>query len=358
MIASFSPDYAAARKKFLELAAAAKAEVASFRNPLRGPAGEELAADVAWLGPRSAERVFVSVSATHGVEGFFGSGVQIEWLRRREQQQLPPGCAALLVHAINPYGFAWQRRTNEDNVDLNRNWLDFSQPLPANPGYEELAADLCPADWSPESQMRSGERLGAWVAAHGPAAFQQAVSGGQWSHPKGIFYGGKQPTWSRKTLSEILQAYLGQAGRVLLLDFHTGLGPHGYAELISHRRHDDPGFARTRAWIGAAVTSIQDGDSVSAKLVGDWLSAVPALLPAALVDGVVLECGVLPLDRVAYALRADAWLHAYGDPRGAQAPAIKQLIRAAFHGDDPAWQGMALGQGLASCRAAMAGLKL
>ena len=50
-----------------------------------------------------------------------------------------------MVHAINPHGFAWSRRVTEDNVDLNRNFVDHAQPYPSNPGYEELRAAICPA---------------------------------------------------------------------------------------------------------------------------------------------------------------------------------------------------------------------
>ena len=32
-----------------------------------------------------------------------------------------PDLAVMMVHAINPYGFAWLRRTTEEGVDLNRN---------------------------------------------------------------------------------------------------------------------------------------------------------------------------------------------------------------------------------------------
>lgn len=29
----------------------------------------------------------------------------------------------LFIHAVNPYGFAWRRRVNENNVELNRSFL-------------------------------------------------------------------------------------------------------------------------------------------------------------------------------------------------------------------------------------------
>ena len=40
---------------------------------------------------------------------------------------------------------------------------------------------------------------------------------------------------------------------------------------------------------------------------------------------------------VLQALRADAWLHGFGDPRGADSPAVRAQVRAAFADDDPAW---------------------
>jgi hypothetical protein len=327
----YSENYVEAREKFVGVAREAGAEMSRFVLDRRGPDGCELSTDVAWLGPRDAKRVMVTISATHGVEGFFGSATQIEWLRRGEAARLPKGIAALHIHAINPYGFAWLRRTNEDNVDINRNWMNFDDPLPANLLYEELSDDLCPSDWSAESQAQTGARIVAWIQRHDVAIYQQAVSGGQWTHPNGLFYG------------------------VCILDFHTGLGPYGYAEPIIGRPRQDPGFARTLAWIGAAAKSLYGDGSISAEIRGDSLSAMPELLPHALVDVVALECGIRPINEVALALRADAWLHGHGDPLSPDAKPIKAMIRAAFHSEEPMWQGMVLGQGLAACRAAVGG---
>lgn len=355
MINSFGRDYSEARAKFLEAASKAGARVTHYPLGKPGPDGEMLATDVAVIGPAEAQAALVTVSGTHGVEGFFGSATQTEWLLRDEAAKLG-GAAAIHIHAINPYGFAWLRRTNEDNVDLNRNWIDFSQAVPSSPMYDELADDLCPADWSAATQARTGARLHAWAAQHGPAEFQTAVSQGQWMHPRGLFYGGTEPSWSRRTLAQILTLHLANATRVCLIDFHTGLGPFGYVEPIIGRPRSDPGFARTRAWIGGAARSVVGDGSVSAEVKGDSLNAIPHLLPAARVDAVALECGLRPIDGVLQALRADAWLHAYGDPLSPQAKPIKNLIRDAFHSDEPDWQGMALGQGLAACRAALGGL--
>jgi hypothetical protein len=326
----------------------------SFLN--RGPADQELATDTAWVGPTTAKRVLVTTSATHGVEGYFGSATQVEWLRRTIGEKLPPDVAALHIHAINPYGFAWMRRTNEDNVDINRNWIDFDTPLPINPLYEELSNDLCPTDWSEITQQQTHQRLMAWANKHGFAIFQKGVTEGQHTHPRGLFFSGLAPSWSRNILTRILQTLLSNASRVCVIDFHTGLGPYGYAEPIIGLPRGDPAFDRTRTWIGAAARSLYDDGSVSAEIKGDCMSVLPSLLPRAVVDCVALECGVRPVLDVLHALRADSWLHAHGDPRSAQGKNISESLKGVFHSEDALWQGMALGQGLAACRAALTAL--
>ena len=183
-MSAFSNSYAEARSRFVNAARDAQATLTTVIHPRVGPDGGFLSTDIAWVGPEDAAKVLVVISGTHGVEGFFGSAVQAEWLRRPEFRELPQDIAVLFIHAINPYGFAWERRANEDNVDVNRNWINFASTLPAAPGYDQLASDLCPTDWDLKTQERTGAALGARIAEHGVAVFQQAVSGGQWTHRK------------------------------------------------------------------------------------------------------------------------------------------------------------------------------
>ena len=144
----YAPNYAEARMQFLAAATLAGAALANLVHPQRGPDGGELAIDLAWLGPREARRVLVLISGTHGVEGYQGSAAQIGFLQNTARA-LPADTAALLIHGLNPYGFAWVRRVNEDNIDLNRNYLDFSRPLPNNPGYGQVHALILPEALTP-----------------------------------------------------------------------------------------------------------------------------------------------------------------------------------------------------------------
>lgn len=353
---SFSADYGEAREKFRAAAMAAGARLEERPHPLTGPRGEPLSVDAAWIGPASAERVLVTFSAVHGVEGFCGSGAQVDWLRRGEGASLPTGVAVLHVHSVNPWGFAWLRRTTEENVDLNRNWVSFDQPLPANPEYAKLRAALNPTDWSAETQAATRALLGAYAKANGDAALAQAAAGGQYVDPAGIFYGGAAPVWARRNLSELLADRLSQARRVAVLDFHTGLGPWGYGEPIVIEGPGDPRFQRARNWMGAAVTSVSGGDATSADVSGDVLAGVPQLLAHAEVTCVALEVGTVAPAKVLNAVRADNWLHNHGDPHGLEAHAIKSEIRAAFYGDAADWKGMVAGQALAASRQLLAGL--
>ena len=358
---SFSSSYSEAREKFQEAVAAARGSAESFKHPCSGPGGEELAVDAAWFGPSDASRVLVLISGTHGVEGYCGSGAQVDWLRRAEFKVLPADTGVLMIHAINPYGFAWTRRVNEDNVDLNRNWVDFSEPLPPNPGYVELAENLCPSEWTAEAQEATARNMAAWQASHGAqgaADFRQAVTGGQYTHPLGLFFGGSGPSWSRRTQTAIFQKYLTRAKRVGVIDYHTGLGPCGYAERLTVFPLEEPEFRRAAAWFGAAVTSTKSGTAASKDVSGDNISGSAALLPHAEFTGISFEVGTVPMPQVLQALRADAWLHAYGDPQSEQGRQIKAQIRAAFNCETDSWKGMVVGQSLLSCRQAIAGLSL
>ncbi len=355
-VPSFSASYPEARAKFRAAAEAVEADVECFASPLRGPDGEALSTDIAWIGPRDAERVLTLISGVHGVEGYCGSGAQIDWLRNGEAARMPEGTAALLIHAANPHGFAWTRRATEENVDLNRNWVDFDTRLPENPDYEVLREALVPREWTGRSRAASAQIFGAYIGAHGFARFQAVVSGGQYGDPRGLFYGGETPTWARRTLSAILTGRLPAARRVAVIDYHTGLGAWGVAEEIVSERRDTATFARAARWFGAGVTSSADGSSVSADLSGDGMIGIPRLLPQAEVTAVTLEFGVRPLEETFDTLRADAWLHRYGVPMSKQGQRIRAKMLAAFYDQSAVWKGMVLGQSMSAIRRALAGL--
>lgn len=142
----FSSNYFEARQKFRDYVCdAGIGEAAFYPSPARGPSGEDLSTDVAWFGDPGASKVGILISATHGAEGYCGSAAQLDWLAERGYEKLKSDEAMLLIHAINPYGFAWDRRVTQEGCDLNRNFIDFQAPLPQNEGYDALADSLVPS---------------------------------------------------------------------------------------------------------------------------------------------------------------------------------------------------------------------
>ena len=368
--ASFSTSYAEARAKFRAAAREAGGAISSFHNAAAAPVGavcessglhpiatdEALSTEVAWIGPPTATRLVYVQSGTHGVEGFCGSGIQIGWLQQRLHRELPPDTALLLTHAINPYGFAWERRVTEDNVDLNRNFVDHAGGYPVNAGYEALKHAICPPEWTDAALGAADRILMGYASEHGPMALQAAISSGQYSHAQGVFYGGRGETWSNRTLAELLRGHAGRVKRVAFIDLHTGLGPYGVGEIMNNHAAGEPAFARVNEWFGSEATSIEAGSSSSAPVSGDTTLGVQRGLPQAEITAITLEYGTVPVKDVLDAVRADNWLHAHGDLLARQARDIKAQIRAAFYPVADDWKGMVFERSVDVLRRAVGGL--
>ena len=334
----FSANYRAAREKFLRAAGAAGAALESHENPAAAPDGEGLFTDVALLGRGGGRAVLGLCSATHGVEGFAGSAFQSGLLENGIGARLGAETGLVLIHAINPFGFAHLRRANEDNVDLNRNFIDHSKAPPPNPHYAALAEAIAPARYSPGSRAASLGRLAWFQAFRGRAALHAAITGGQYAYPRGLFYGGRSETWSNRPLRTIVEGHFSGVSRVGFVDFHTGLGPRGHGEVIVQDPPGSPAALRAKAWWGERVKLTRDGEAVSAEISGSLKLAIASMLPDAEVTAAVLEFGTSPATQVFRAMQAENWLHHRGAPDPGDGAAIKARMRAVFYPDTDPWK--------------------
>jgi hypothetical protein len=342
----FSSDYAAARRQFIALAEQARLPLRSYGNPNPGPAGESLSTDVALQGPADATRLVVTISGTHGVEGFCGSGCQADWLIDTAQAALPAATAILHIHAINPHGFAWLRRVTEENVDLNRNYIDFSRnELPENPEYDALADAFVPASLDPALAAAGEARIKTFREQHGERALARARGGGQYKHSRGIFYGGAEPTWARRTLEQILADYdLAARQQIAVIDYHTGLGPYGYGEMICDHDPGTPNIETALAWYGECITVPLLGTSSSVPKHGTAGTDFWQRHFGPRVVYIGLEYGTFSTDHGRAPMREDHVLHAMGpvDWRAAETQRIKRSLRRHFFPDTQPWRELVL----------------
>ncbi len=306
--AYFPPDYRSGRAAFIAAAEAAGLGVTTRVHPAaNGRDGLPLFLDTARAGAREARTALLLISGTHGVEGYFGSGVQTGLLREGIAARVPAGARLVMLHALNPFGFSWDRRVNEDNADVNRNFVDHANP-PVNRDYADLADAIAPQDIAPDAMKAANAKLRDYARAHGDLALQRALSSGQYGFADGIYFGGAKPSWSSLMLKDVLREELSGVERLLVIDFHTGLGESGAAEIITEDAPGTPAHARARAIWGAELHSTQGGGSLSPPLTGTIDAALAAWTEGCELTFVALEVGTASLRDVFDALRKDNWL--------------------------------------------------
>lgn len=338
--------YRAQREQFLAAAIAAGASLTEYPHPLPGPFGEPLSTDVAVLGDPGAKRLLVILSGTHGVEGFYGSSCQVKWLQAFGKQLLPADVAIVMIHLINPWGTAWLRRVNEDNIDLNRNHLNFDLPLPNNEPYAALHEIYGCTQLQGPQRERADALLSEQVQAHGWPTVMSIVEGGQHSHPEGLFYGGLAPSWSNRTLHRIIREHVSQAEVAMCFDLHTGAGDYGHPMLLTIAQTTYPALEDARAvygpWLYTLLTGAQSlsETGIAATATGYTSQALIDALPNVHLMPFVIECGTYPGEEVHRHLRDDHWLHLYGDPSDKVGRQIKLDLLEQFYPADSDWQEM------------------
>ena len=354
----FPQDYRAGRASFLAATEKAGARIATYDAGSTGPDGEPVFTDVALLGHEDAPNVFLCNTATHGVEGFCGSGILTGFLDSGGTAALPDNVRLVFIHALNCHGFAWVRRVTEENVDLNRNFLDHDQPHPKNTEYTKLHPVILPDDWDDKTVAASREKLERYATKHSLYKLQSVLTGGQYDHPDGIFFGGKEPTGAQMRFRRIVEEHVVGAGHVLFLDWHTGLGSYGAGELLGMTRPGSPHGDRVSKWFINGLAAPAEGQSLSAPLSGTIGSGLRRRLAdtETEITSLTVEFGTYSVREVLMALIADNWLHAKGEVDSDVGRAIKAQVRKALYPDEDDWKELVWVRGRQILRRGIKGL--
>lgn len=343
----FATTYVNARQAFRETASKAGARLDEYPVEAQGREGEPLAVDVARVGDAEPRWAVVVSSGLHGVEGFFGSAVQVAWLQALAAGATVPGRGSVaLVHAINPFGLSWRRRVNEGNVDLNRNFLLSHERYEGTPpGYAALDPLLNPAT-PPYGDLFLPRMLWS-VLRHGVPALKNVIAVGQYDYPDGLFFGGKAPTTSTRIVQGNFQNWLGAVNSVVHVDLHTGLGKWGQYRLLVEEPEDSARLPWYRDRFGVQfVQSLSPAGGIAFQARGAMGAWLAYQLRERDYRFLAAEFGTYNILRVLATLRAENRAHLHDAPDHPAYERAKRRLLERFCPESPNWRRSALNQGL------------
>ena len=332
----FCETYQQARNNFLVVCENHQLDVWSYQNPaVKGADGEALYTDIAVVGNTGANKVLIISSGTHGVEGYCGSALQVYALEQGLHDIISHDCVCYIVHAINPYGFSHHRRVNEDNVDLNRNFIDFTRPLPDNSNYRMFKEFM--HKFTQEAGGRTAtDAACAYIENYGEKKYQEAITSGQYTDETDIYFGGKQATWSNATWMNFIKRVVSHASYVIHIDIHTGLGPFGKQTLIYTGDPSKPAFRMACECFGKDNLLVP-GDELTPDVNGPLTSSFNIVTDGTHVIGVAPEFGTVSLQEMLGTLIDENIL--WCDVHGAVGERMEIIsrMRHCFCPDDPGW---------------------
>ncbi len=353
----FSPTYNVARARFRQQINVAGWNLESHPIDFPAPDGSELTIDIGIGGNEHAARSVVISSGLHGVEGYLGSAIQLAWL---DQHIDLAAVRVVLIHALNPYGFAYNRRWNEDGVDLNRNFLRSTESFSGSPpDYPALNDFFNPTSPPPKLDLFLLPAL-RWVLRYGTQRIKETAAIGQYDYPQGLFFGGSQPAQTQNILAKNLPYWLGNASAVTHIDFHTGLGRRATYKLFPQGTIDADFKVRSIAQFGADSIEFSENRQFSYPIrggLGEWCQdlfvdlAQPTLHDRRY-DFLTAEFGTYSGLVVLQALRAEQRAHWHG-LEGINYDRTKERLVEVFAPSRADWRESCVTQGLNICQQAL-----
>lgn len=225
----YSKTLTEANSKFVRACSSAQSELKEYAHPEVGDNGEPLKAYTCYQRRKNPENIIVTISGTHGVEGYAGSAMQIGLLEDKHQNlSIPDNFDVLHVHMINPYGASFILKEDEQNADQYKNYAALYKENITNPLLVEFNDALNISQLGTESGQNAARQVFEGVIRkYGPEKFGEFSVLGQGARPQGIAYWGAKESWGTQRLQEICNLYLTDAKHLLVIDWHTAVGPYG-----------------------------------------------------------------------------------------------------------------------------------
>jgi len=241
----FFNEYEEVRAHFLEKTEELKAAGHDVQTESYAIAAEDdLYIESLYIAPtEKKDNLIVITTGVHGIEGYIGSTMLDVFWNEVYLTVNPQNTGVLVVANVNPYGMKYHRRFNENNVDLNRNFiLDWETfDLTTNKDYPKVDEFLGP-------KKTMGNLFWHEVGFYGSVAKQaltngvdtitNALTGGQYEYPEGVYYGGLEDQESTVYLKNVFERTLESDYRnIIHMDVHSGYGPR-YTMVIFNSIYD------------------------------------------------------------------------------------------------------------------------
>jgi len=189
------------------------------------------------------KNLIVLTTGVHGIEGYIGSVMLDVFWEEIYPTVNPENTGVLIVANINPYGMKYHRRYNENNVDLNRNFiLDWETfDLTTNKDYPKVYDFLGPKKtmgnlfWHEAGFYAS---IAKQAIVNGVDTITSALTGGQYEYPEGVYFGGLEDQESTVYLKNVFEGTLeSEYENIVHIDVHSGYGPR-YTMVIFNSIYD------------------------------------------------------------------------------------------------------------------------
>lgn len=192
----------------------------------------DLTIDILYIPQKgNLEKLMILSSGVHGVEGHVGSAIQSMFFDKFLNDELLTKTGVLFIHSINPYGYKYNRRVSENNIDLNRNSTTNDELYGTiNEGYLKVSKFI-----NPEKKVNTRSfsnrlftiRAIIQIIRKSMPVLRQAILQGQYQFEKGVYYGGKKQEPQIISLSPILDSICKPYNTIFEMDLHTGYGEKG-----------------------------------------------------------------------------------------------------------------------------------
>ena len=210
--------------------------------------------------------LIVLTTGVHGMEGYIGSVMLDVFFEEIYPDINTDNTGILIVANVNPYGMKYMRRYNENNVDLNRNfildWDNFDKS--SNKDYPEVKEFLQPEGKIGNALWHEAGfylQLAKEALTKGADKVSDALLTGQYEYPEGVYYGGNGDEKSTAYLKNVFNDCLdGKYKNIVHIDIHSGYGPR-YNMVIFNSVYEKMTEAETKKAFGYDYVISHDSES-------------------------------------------------------------------------------------------------